>query len=36
MKLFEPSVNSTGAVHDQKTSKFFVSHKGHVGINGVY
>jgi hypothetical protein len=41
--MFFPSasVNSTGAVCDQKTSKFFVSHweesmAGHVGINGVY
>jgi hypothetical protein len=34
-------VNSPGAVFDQKTSKFFVSHQeesmaGHVNVNGVY
>jgi hypothetical protein len=34
-------VNDTGAVCDQKTSKFFVSHQkesmaGHVGVKGVY
>jgi hypothetical protein len=35
------SVNSAGAVCDQKTSRFFVSHQkesmaGHVGVNGIY
>jgi hypothetical protein len=35
------NVNSAGAVCDQKTSKFFISHQkesmaGHVGISGVY
>jgi hypothetical protein len=34
-------VNSADTVCDQKTSKFFVSHReesmaGHMGINGVY
>jgi hypothetical protein len=34
-------VNGTGAVCDQETSKFFVSHQeesmaGHVGVKGVY
>jgi hypothetical protein len=34
-------VNGAGAVCDQKTSKFFVSHHkesmaGHVGVTGVY
>jgi hypothetical protein len=38
---FTKNVNGTGAVCDQKTSKFFVSHweesmAGYVGINGVY
>jgi hypothetical protein len=39
--ICSPSVNGAGAVCDQKTSKFFVSHQeesmaGHVGVNGVY
>jgi hypothetical protein len=34
-------VNNSGAVCDQKTSKFLVSHREesmarHVGINGIY
>jgi hypothetical protein len=37
----DPSVKSAGAVYDQKTSKFFVSHQkesmaGHMGVKGVY
>jgi hypothetical protein len=36
-----PTVNGAGTVWDQKTSKFFVSHReestaGHVGVKGVY
>jgi hypothetical protein len=36
-----PFVNGTGAVCEQKASKFFVSSReksiaGHMGINGVY
>jgi hypothetical protein len=36
-----PGVNGNGAVCDQKTSKFLVSHQeesmaGHVGVRGVY
>jgi hypothetical protein len=38
---FTKNVNGTGAVCDQKISKFFVSHweesmAGHMGINGDY
>jgi hypothetical protein len=42
MSLFQyATVNSTGAVCDQESSKFFVSHQkesmaGQVGIKGVY
>jgi hypothetical protein len=38
---FTKNVNSTGAVYDQKTPKFFASHQResmavHMGVKGVY
>jgi hypothetical protein len=37
----EQTVNGTGALYDQKNSKFCISHQkefmgGHVGVKGVY
>jgi hypothetical protein len=41
VRFYSHTVNSAGAVCDQKISKFFVSSgeesmAGHVGVNGVY